>query len=164
MKNDVYFLLHLPIIGMIKTATVFSQILKMSVNSIRRHARSPSVRRTNQSSRNSLAFGWLAVLWEGGIFDEANSISGAILNEFKRKDWGEEKIWSGEGEGREEKVFLLPSRTTSFQFFSSPQSFLLNSFNIAPEIDFASSNFPPAHKTPATQASVWLACFLFKVQ
>ena len=28
------------------------------------------------------------------MFDEANSISGAVLNEFKGKDWGEKKIWS----------------------------------------------------------------------
>ena len=29
-----------------------------------------------------------------------NSISGAMLNEFRRKDWGEEKIWREVGEGR----------------------------------------------------------------
>ena len=62
----------------------------------------------------------LAALWEGGKFDKANSISGAMLNKFKRR----RKI-GGKG------IFLL----------------LLNLFNMAPEIEFASSNFPPSHKT-----------------
>ena len=38
-------------------------------------------------------------------------------------------------------VFLLPSPTPF------PPIFLLNLSNMAPEIEFASSNFPPSHKT-----------------
>ena len=85
------------------------------------------------------------VLWEGGKFNEelseANSISGAMLNEFKRKDWGEEKNWRGGGAG---EVFLLPSPTRS-----PPTQ------HVAPEIKLASSNFPPSHKTASycTQAT-----------
>ena len=58
----------------------------------------------------------LAVLLEGGKFDEANSISGAMLNEFERKDWGEEKIWSGEGEEKDRP----PAR--KLRFWSSPSA------------------------------------------
>ena len=50
-----------------------------------------------------------------------------MLNKFKRKDWGEEKNLRG-GDGGGEVI-------------------LLNSFNMAPEIEFASLNFPPSHKT-----------------
>ena len=35
----------------------------------------------------------------GGKFHEATLISGGMLNEFKRKDWGEEKNWRGGGGG-----------------------------------------------------------------
>ena len=47
----------------------------------------------------------------------------------------------------EQAVFLLPSPTPSPPVFSSSQSFLLNSFNMAPEIELASCKFPPSHKT-----------------
>ena len=51
------------------------------------------------------------------MFDEVNLIFDTMLNKFKRKDWGQEKIWSG--------------GTPPLQFFSLPQSFLLNLFNMA---------------------------------
>ena len=55
----------------------------------------------------------------------------------------EESGWERGGE--------RPPRPPPLQFFSSPQSFLLNSFNMAPEIELASVssslNFPPCHKT-----------------
>ena len=40
----------------------------------------------------------------------AESISGAMLNEFKRKDWLEEKNWRGGGGGGEEKDLVFNYR------------------------------------------------------
>ena len=45
------------------------------------------------------------------------------------------------------RSFSFPPPPPPRQIFSSPQSYLLNSFNMAPEIEFASSNSPPSHKT-----------------
>ena len=68
----------------------------------------------------------------------------------------------------EQAVFLLPSPTPSPPVFSSSQSFLLNSFNMAPEIELASCKFPPSHKThsyavyqPSVQKSTMKLVWLF---
>ena len=66
---------------------------------------------------------------------EANSISGAMLNKFKKR----RKI-GGKGVG---EAILVPSPTSFPPIFY----LLLNLFNMAPEIEFASSDFPPSHKT-----------------
>ena len=64
-----------------------------------------------------------------------NSISGAMLDEFKRKRLG----------GGEKKIFFSPyfSRPLPLHFFSYSQSFVLNSSNMTPGIEF---NFPPSQQ------------------